>query len=101
MLAMGDEEAAVQVGTDVVVRPGPVEDSYRGRRVGYAAGDAAQVLLWMKRSAGLTQYEMARRLGVTGPMVQHYMRGRRKNPSVELLGRFAAVCGFEVRVVQR
>lgn len=101
MLAVSSTDDVVVTSSESVVRPRSAEESYRGRRVGVATGDVCQVLFWMQRMAGVSTVELGRRLGVSRQTVQHWVHGRRKNPSVDLLGRFAAACGFEVRVVQR
>lgn len=91
----------VDVGSEAPVPRAVDAESYRGRRIGAQGGDAVLALRWMAQVAGLKPAEIAERMGVSRQAVQQYFQKQRKNPSVDLLGRVARVCGCEVRVVQR
>lgn len=57
--------------------------------------DAASVVTAARRRAGLTQVELARRAGISQPVVSMYERGRR-DPSVETLRRLLAAAGWQL-----
>jgi transcriptional regulator with XRE-family HTH domain len=60
--------------------------------------DTAASLRAARRSAGLTQAELARRAGTSQATVSAYEHGR-KLPSVETLGRLLAAAGARLAVV--
>lgn len=48
--------------------------------------------------AGMSQTEVAKRLGITQQALQQYVAGRRQRTSLEWLARLAEVCGARVVV---
>ena len=54
-------------------------------------------LLTMRTKAGLTQEDLARKLGTNKSNISRLERGR-GNPSWETLNRYAAACGFRVKL---
>jgi hypothetical protein len=48
--------------------------------------------------SGLTQSEIARRLGIKLQSLNEYYRGRRRRPSVQWLARLIDVCGAKIYV---
>lgn len=59
--------------------------------------DARSVLVRRRESLGLSQRELARRVGISQPGINHIEVGRRQ-PSVELLERIAGALGLSVDV---
>jgi transcriptional regulator with XRE-family HTH domain len=53
------------------------------------------LLVRVRRAAGLSQAELARRAGTSRPTLSAYERGR-KSPSLDTLGRLFAAAGFEL-----
>ena len=62
-----------------------------------AATPAAGLLQLARLKAGLTQAELARRLGVAVTMISAYERGRRQ-PTLPTLMRLLGAAGFELRM---
>ncbi len=58
---------------------------------------ASGLLLDARRRAGLSQEQLARRAGVTRPLISQYENGR-KDPSLTTLARLIEACGLELRV---
>jgi transcriptional regulator with XRE-family HTH domain len=58
---------------------------------------AAALLLDARHRAGLTQAELAERVGVARPLISKYERGR-KDPSITTLARLLAAMGMELRL---
>lgn len=58
---------------------------------------AGRLLFDARRRAGLTQDELARRVGVARPLITQYETGR-KDPSLTTLSRLIAACGMELRM---
>lgn len=54
----------------------------------------------LRERAGLTQAEVARRLGIPVTVVSAYERGRRQ-PSLEIAGRLIEALGFDVAFERR
>jgi transcriptional regulator with XRE-family HTH domain len=65
--------------------------------------ELTELLRDMRHHAGLTGTELGKRLGVAlstnggCPQVTHYERGR-KLPKPEMIGRWAAACGFHASI---
>jgi HTH-type transcriptional regulator/antitoxin HipB len=62
--------------------------------------DAARVLRESRRRAGLTQAELAQRVGVLQPAVARIETGRAR-PRVDTLERLLLVCGMTLVIEQR
>jgi transcriptional regulator with XRE-family HTH domain len=62
--------------------------------------DAASLIRDARLIAGLSQSELAQRLGTTQSAVSNWERGR-DEPRVNTLGRILQACGFEVDLVFR
>lgn len=54
-------------------------------------------LITMRTKAGLTQEEVAKKLGTNKSNISRLERGR-SNPSWETLNNYAAACGFRVKL---
>ncbi len=54
----------------------------------------------LRTKAGLTQAEVARRVGIPSTVVSAYECGRRQ-PSLDVVGRMIEALGFEIRFVRR
>lgn len=54
-------------------------------------------LLTMRTEAGLTQEELAQRLGTNKSNVSRMERGR-ANPSWKLISRYAEACGYHIKL---
>lgn len=54
----------------------------------------------LRLRAGLTQREVARRIGLPSTVLSAYERGRRQ-PSLDTAGRIIAAIGFDIRFVPR
>lgn len=52
----------------------------------------------MRQKAGLSVSELARRMGCTRGNIQQYLYGRKVNPSVRWLVRYAEICGAQLTV---
>jgi len=59
---------------------------------------AGSLILSARIKAGLTQRQLAERLGVSQPTVAAYESGRRQ-PTVPMLMRFLAAAGFDLRMM--
>lgn len=55
-------------------------------------------LLTMRRHAGLTQEQIAERMGTHKSNISRLERGR-SNPSWNLLRKYATVCGYDIHLV--
>jgi transcriptional regulator with XRE-family HTH domain len=60
---------------------------------------AAALLFEARKRAGITQRELARRGGVTAPVLSAYERGRRQ-PGADVLARLVAAAGFDLQLVR-
>lgn len=58
---------------------------------------AGGLLFDARRRAGLTQDELARRVGVARPLITQYETGK-KDPSLTTLARLISACGMELRM---
>ncbi|MFM7125657.1 MAG: helix-turn-helix domain-containing protein [Actinomycetota bacterium] len=54
----------------------------------------------LRKQAGLSQVEVARRAGMVATVLSAYERGRRQ-PSVEIAGRIIEVMGYDITFVRR
>ena len=63
-----------------------------------ASCDFGNTLKDIRESAGLTQSELAVRLGVTRPRVSQIESTEGNSISLEVLNKFASACGFKVQV---
>lgn len=69
-------------------------------RIRYVSAMAGPELRELRRRAGLTQAEFARRLGVPASVLSAYENGRRE-PRADFYFRAARAAGFDVRLVRR
>lgn len=60
--------------------------------------DLEEELVALRQSAGLSQRDIAERLGVKQPVVAKLESGHAKNMGVETLARYAVACGGEMRI---
>lgn len=60
----------------------------------------ASSLRELRREAGITQAELAARVGIPSTVISAYECGRRQ-PSLEAVGRLVDALGFDVRFVRR
>lgn len=54
----------------------------------------------LRLASGLSQVEVARRVGIVAPVLSAYERGRRQ-PSLEIAGRIIEAMGYEITFVRR
>jgi ribosome-binding protein aMBF1 (putative translation factor) len=74
------------------------KDAYgRARETTVLAGELAELVHGMRTRAGLTQAELARRLGTTQSSVAR-MEGGGSLPTIEMLARLARATGVPVRL---
>jgi transcriptional regulator with XRE-family HTH domain len=59
--------------------------------------EASTLLKSLRQRAGLTQAEVARRVGIPSTVVSAYERGQRQ-PSFDIVHRMVGVMGFAIRV---
>lgn len=62
------------------------------------AESTARIVEQVLERAGMSQREVARRLGIQPQSLNQYVRSRRMNPSVEWLARLVEVCGGQLLV---
>lgn len=73
---------------------------FQSRLVVVVGDDRAIVNLMdsLYRQSGLTQVELASRMGVSKQTINQYLRYRRRNPSILWLIRFANACGGQILI---
>lgn len=59
----------------------------------------SRLLLSLLKHSGLAPVEMAARMGIKPASLQQYLNGRRINPSVKWLVRFAEHCNCKLKVI--
>lgn len=77
-----------------------MSDWWNRRRevIGDSEEEATLLLRWAVERAGLTQDQVAERLGWSRTTVSHYLSGRRKRMGWRTVLRWMQVCGFRVVV---
>lgn len=60
--------------------------------------DGARVIQMILERAGLSQSEVARRLGIRQQSISQYQTARRANPSLIWVARLAEICGARLIV---
>jgi transcriptional regulator with XRE-family HTH domain len=58
--------------------------------------DGGELIYEARRRAGITQRQLARRLGTSQPVVARWERGRR-SPDYDVVRKALLMCGFELR----
>jgi ribosome-binding protein aMBF1 (putative translation factor) len=73
-------------------------DAYdQARTAAILAGELAELVYAMRTRAGLTQTELARRMGTTQPSIARIESGG-SLPTIEMLSRLARATGLSVRL---